>query len=511
MTPVLELRNVNKSFPGVRALDDVQFNVFPGEIHALLGENGAGKSTLIKIVSGVYEPDSGLLKVLGEESRFQSPLEAQAAGIATIYQELLLFPALTVAENIFVGHPPRNRFGGIDWSTMRQKASDLLASLDIHDLDPAQIVGALSIGNRQRVEIAKALSRDAKLLIMDEPTAALTEADVERLFDIVRKLRERDAGIVYISHRLEEVFELADRVTVLRDGGYVGTKRIEETNRDDLISMMVGRIIDALFPKTKVDPGETVLEVEHLDRPPQTRDVSLSVRGGEIVGLAGLVGSGRSELAQVIFGVTPADAGTIRLAGKQVNIKNPREAKALGIAYLPEDRGLQGLIRPMTLRENLSLAVLERLAKASFVGLQDERTLAKDAIDKFGIRASSTEQVVNKLSGGNQQKTVVAKWLATNPRILIMDEPTRGVDVGAKAEIHRLMGELVEQGLAILMISSELPEIMGMSDRILVMREGRIVAEFRRDEASQEEIAAAMMGADASIRSTADHAELAGA
>ena len=511
MTPVLELRNVDKSFPGVRALDGVQFNVFPGEIHALLGENGAGKSTLIKIVSGVYEPDSGILKVRGEELRFQSPLEAQAIGIATIYQELLLFPALTVAENIFAGHPPRNRFGGIDWSTMRQKASDLLASLDIHDLDPAQIVGALSIGNRQRVEIAKALSRDAKLLIMDEPTAALTEADVERLFDIVRNLREREVGIVYISHRLEEVFELADRVTVLRDGGYVGTMRIEETNRDDLISMMVGRTIDALFPKTKVDPGETVLEVEHLDRPPQTRDVSLSVKGGEIVGLAGLVGSGRSELAQVLFGVTPADAGTIRLAGQQVNIKSPREAKALGIAYLPEDRGLQGLIRPMTLRENLSLAVLERLAKASFIDLRNERALAKDAIDKFGIRASGTEQVVNKLSGGNQQKAVVAKWLATNPRVLIMDEPTRGVDVGAKAEIHRLMGELVEQGLAILMISSELPEIMGMSDRILVMREGRIVAEFKRDEADQEEIAAAMMGADARDRRALDHAEIAGA
>jgi ABC-type sugar transport system ATPase subunit len=495
MTPILELRHISKSFPGVRALDDVQFDVVAGEVHALLGENGAGKSTLIKIMSGVYQPDVGSLLVDGRDARFQSPLAAQAAGIATIYQELLLFPALTVAENIMIGHPSRNRFGGIDWPAMRRKASNLLESLDIHDLDPNEILGRLSIGNRQRVEIAKALSRDARILIMDEPTAALTEADVAQLFDIVRKLRERDAGIIYISHRLDEVFELADRVTVLRDGTYIGTKPVSETSRGDLISMMVGRTIDALFPKNKVDLGDVVLKVEGLDRPPQTKDVSFSIRSGEIVGLAGLVGSGRSELAQAIFGVTPADRGCIFLVGEKVTIESPGQAKALGIAYVPEDRGLQGLIKPMTLRENISLSILERLTSGMFVNQRDEHRLAHDAIERFGIRASSPEQVVNKLSGGNQQKTVLAKWLATNPRLLIMDEPTRGVDVGAKAEIHRLMGELVERGLAILMISSELPEIIGMSDRILVMREGRIVAEFARGEADQKEIAAAMMGA----------------
>ena len=510
MTPILELKNIGKSFPGVKALDDVRFDVLPGEVHALLGENGAGKSTLIKIVSGVYQPDGGVLTVHGNEVSFQSPLEAQAAGIATIYQELLLFPALTVAENVFMGHPPRNRFGGVDWQEMRRKAAELLDSLDIHDLNSTQIVGALSIGNRQRVEIAKALSRDARLLIMDEPTAALTEADVERLFDIVRKLRMRDVGIVYISHRLEEVFELADRVTVLRDGSYVGTKSVTKTTRDDLISMMVGRTIDALFPKKKVKFGDVVLKVQGLDRPPLTKDVSFSIRGGEIVGLAGLVGSGRSELAQAIFGVAPADSGEIYLADEKVDIASPRDAKALGIAYVPEDRGIQGLIRPMTLRENVSLVVLERLASGMIINRNDERVLAETAIDQFGIRASSAEQVVDKLSGGNQQEAVLAKWLATKPRILIMDEPTRGVDVGAKAEIHRLMGELVEQGLAILMISSELPEVLGMSDRIMVMREGRIVAEFGRDQADQEEIAAAMMGARHSDQSPMDRINAAG-
>jgi rhamnose transport system ATP-binding protein len=495
MTPVLKIENVSKSFPGVKALDDVHFEVLPGEVHALLGENGAGKSTLIKIISGVYRPDEGSVSVLDKDVSFQSPLEAQAAGIATIYQELLLFPALSVAENIFMGHPPLTRSGTVDWQAMRQETEDLLASLDIHDLEPTEIVGGLSIGNRQRVEIAKALSRDARILIMDEPTAALTEADVERLFDIVRRLRDRGVGIIYISHRLEEVFELADRVTVLRDGGFVGTSPVAEISKDDLISMMVGRTIETLFPKVTVEPGEIVLKVEALNRLPLTLDVSFSIRAGEIVGLAGLVGSGRSELAQAIFGVLPADSGDVILNGQKVGIQNPRHARELGIAYVPEDRGTQGLIRPMTLRENVSLAVLEHLTWGRFIDSQRERSLVEEAIQRFAIRASSSEQVVNKLSGGNQQKAVIAKWLATEPKLLIMDEPTRGVDVGAKAEIHRLMGKLVERGLAILMISSELPEILGMSDRILVMREGRLVAEFSREEADQEEIAAAMMGA----------------
>ena len=494
--PVLELRDIGKSFPGVQALKGVRFDMRAGEVHALLGENGAGKSTLIKIVSGVHAPDQGDIRIDGKEVSFASPLEAQRAGIATIYQELLLFPALSVAENIFMGHAPHNRFG-IDWAKMRAQARDLLASLDIRDLDVDETVGTLSVGNRQRVEIAKALSQNARSLIMDEPTAALTEHDVERLFGIVRLLRARGVGIVYISHRLEEIFLLADRVTVFRDGEYVATKPVRETNRDELIQMMVGRRIDALFPKIEAPIGAPVLELRNIRRKPTTNGVSLTLRAGEIVGLAGLVGSGRSELAQVIFGIMPADSGEIRFGGASVGIRGPAQAKRLGIAYVPEDRGTQGLVRPMPLKENVSLAVLARVSRHAFIDRAAEAALAVDSIRKFGIRASGIGQVVNKLSGGNQQKVVLGKWLASSPKVLILDEPTRGIDVGAKAEIHRLMSELARQGIAILMISSELTEIMGMSDRILVMREGRIVAEFARAGATQEAIAAAMMSSAA--------------
>lgn len=493
MQPILQLEHISKSFPGVKALDDVHFDMLPGEVHALLGENGAGKSTLIKIVSGVYRPDSGTIRINGEPVQLSNPREAQSHGIATIYQELLLYPELTVAENIFMGHAPRARFGAIDWAAMNQRASEILASLNIHDLDVTRKVGTLTVGNRQRVEIAKALSQNAKILIMDEPTAALTEADVVRLFNIVRLLRERSVGIVYISHRLEEVFMLADRVTVLRDGQYVDTKPVIETDHDDLISMMVGRTIDNLFPKLHAEIGAPVLEVRDLVRHPLTRGVSFTLRAGEIIGLAGLVGSGRSEVAQVIFGITPAESGQILIDGKPVQIKSPGQAMQMGIAYVPEDRGTQGLIRQMRIRENISLSVLERLSTYGFISRRKEQSLARGSIEQFNIRAYSTEQIVNKLSGGNQQKVVVGKWLASGPRVLIMDEPTRGIDVGAKAEIHRLMSELAQRGLAILMISSELPEIMGMSDRILVMRGGTIAAEYSRDEATQEHIAAAMM------------------
>jgi rhamnose transport system ATP-binding protein len=491
--PVLALADVSKSFPGVRALKSVRFDMQAGEVHALLGENGAGKSTLIKIISGVHRPDLGSIRIDGREVAFASPLEAQRAGIATIYQELLLFPELTVAENIFMGHAPRTRLGAIDWGQMRLEARALLASLDIRDLDVNQVVGTLSVGNRQRVEIAKALSQNARILIMDEPTAALTEHDVARLFDIVRLLRARSVGIVYISHRLEEVFLLADRVTVFRDGEYVATKAVAETNRDDLIQMMVGRKIDALFPKADVPIGEPVLELRDIVRKPVANGVSLTLRAGEILGLAGLVGSGRSELAQAVFGITPADSGEIRLGGRAVRIRNPAEAKRLGIAYVPEDRGTQGLVRPMPLKDNVSLAVLGRIARHTLIDRAAEVRLAEESIRRFDIRASGIEQIVAKLSGGNQQKVVLSKWLARAPKLLILDEPTRGIDVGAKAEIHRLMGELARQGLAILMISSELTEIMGMSDRILVMREGRIAAEFARGAATQEAIVAAMM------------------
>ncbi|MCA0457431.1 MAG: sugar ABC transporter ATP-binding protein [Chloroflexi bacterium] len=503
MTPILELENISKSFPGVKALNDVRFSIEAGEVHALLGENGAGKSTLIKIISGVHKPDTGVIRWEGQPVVFNNPREAQAHGVATIYQELSLYPELTVAENIFMGHAPKRSIGPlkiVDWNTINARALELLHSLNIHDMDVRRKVGTLNVGNRQRVEIAKALSINARVLIMDEPTAALTEADVERLFGIVRILKQRGVAIIYISHRLQEVFELADRVTVLRDGHYVNTKPVSETREPELVSMMVGRTIDNLFPKLDSSPGKTVLEVRNLNRGATTQNVSFTVRAGEIVGMAGLVGSGRSETAQTIFGITPAESGEIIVDGQKVSINDPGKAVKLGIAYVPEDRGTQGLIKQMNIRENASLAVLKALSRASFINFGGERKLATDAIKQMSIRAYSAEQIVNKLSGGNQQKVVISKWLASKPKLLIMDEPTRGIDVGAKSEIHRLMSELaVQQGLAILMISSELPEVLGMSDRVLVMREGHIAAEFTRKEATQERVVTAMMSEAAKV------------
>ncbi len=492
--PRLEVREISKSFPGVRALTEVSFDVRAGEVHALLGENGAGKSTLIKIMSGVYQPDRGAILVDGQETRFSGPEGARQAGVATIYQELLLFPELSVAENIFLGHAPKASFGRIDLTAMREKARALLASLEIDDLDADETVGRLSVGNRQRVEILRALSLDARVLIMDEPTAALTEADVRRLFDIVRRLRARGVGIVYISHRMDEIFEISDRVTVLRDGAFIGTRTTSATTSGELVEMMVGRRIEALFPKIEVAIGAPVLEARDLVAKPMTRGVSLTVYAGEIVGLGGLVGSGRSELAQTLFGITPAESGEITLNGRSAIIRSPAAARALGIAYVPEDRGTQGLVRPMSVLHNFSLASLHRLTRAGFIDRAAERRLAESAVKQFDVRTSSLNEVAGRLSGGNQQKIVLGKWLANRPRLLILDEPTRGIDVGAKAEIHRLMGELARGGVAILMISSELPEVLGMSDRVLVMREGRIVAEFSRAQATSSAVGAAMMG-----------------
>jgi len=515
MTALLELANISKSFPGVKALEDVHFSTDAGQVHALVGENGAGKSTLIKVISGVYQADSGTIHMDGEEVTFGSPHEAQAAGIATMYQELSLYPELTVAENIFMGHAPMRRAGPVqvvDWGEMNRRSQEILASLNIHDMDVHRKVGALNVGNRQRVEIAKALSLNAKVLIMDEPTAALTESDVEQLFDIVRLLKERGVAVIYISHRLIEVFQLADKVTVLRDGKFVDAKPVSETDEGDLIRMMVGRTITDLFPKLPSEVGDAVLEVKDLNRHPQTEDISFTVRSGEIVGMAGLVGSGRSETAQVVFGILSADSGEILVEGKAVKVKSPTQAMKLGIAYVPEDRGTQGLVREMRIRENLSMPILDSLTRFGMVMKRQERKLGEDLIEQLNIIATSGEQVVNKLSGGNQQKVVVGKWLATKPKVLIVDEPTRGVDVGAKAEIHRLLSELAQQGLGILMISSELPEVLGMSDRILVMRNSRLVGEFSREEATQENVGEAMMSdqngavATAAVASTEERA-----
>ncbi len=507
MATLLELANISKSFPGVKALEDVHFATDAGQVHALVGENGAGKSTLIKVISGVHPADNGTIHMDGELVRFRSPHEAQAHGIATMYQELSLYPELSVAENIFMGHAPMRKAGPtqvIDWGEMTRRSEEILASLNIHDMDVRRKVGSLNVGNRQRVEIAKALSLDAKVLIMDEPTAALTESDVAKLFGIVRLLRERGVAVIYISHRLVEVFQLADKVTVLRDGRLVDSKPVSETDEDDLIRMMVGRTITDLFPKLPTEVGGPVLEARGLNRHPQTKDVSFTVRSGEIVGMAGLVGSGRSETAQVIFGILKPDSGDVLVEGQRVNIKSPAQAMKLGIAYVPEDRGTQGLVREMRIRENLSMAVLDTFTRFGIVIKRNERKSGEQLIEQLNIIATSGEQVVNKLSGGNQQKVVVGKWLASKPKMLIVDEPTRGVDVGAKAEIHRLLSELAQQGLGILMISSELPEVLGMSDRILVMRSSRLVAEFSRAEATQENVGAAMMS-DQQSTAAGDH------
>ena len=449
-TPLLEVRGIEKSFPGVRALSGVSFDVRPGEVHALLGENGAGKSTLIKIVSGVYQPEVGSILVNGTRVDFSSPDDARRAGVATIYQELLLFPELSVAENIFLGHAPLAGAGRIDWRAMRTEAGRLLDSLEIDDLSPDQIVGVLTVGNRQRVEILRALSHDARILIMDEPTAALTESDVTRLFDVVRRLKQRGVGIVYISHRLDEIFAIADRVTVLRDGAYVGSREVADTNVGELVQMMVGRRLESLFPKTVAPIGAPVLEARGLVRRPLTRGVSLTVRAGEIVGLAGLVGSGRSELAQTLFGMTPSESGEIRLNGESVRIDSPETARAKGIAYVPEDRGTQGLVRGMSVLHNFSLAALGSLSRAGFIDRAAERRMALEGVARFSVKTSSVDEIAGRLSGGNQQKIVLGKWLANNPKLLILDEPTRGIDVGAKAEIHRLMSQLAAEGVAIL-------------------------------------------------------------
>ena len=491
------LAHITKSFTGLKVVKDVSFDVRPGEVHALLGENGAGKSTLIKIMAGLYQPDEGEIAVNGTPTKFATPRDAHVAGIATVHQELLLFPELTVAENIFLGQTPKTKLGMLDWPAMRSRARALLDSLDSPELDIDAKVGTLSVANRQRVEIARSLSQDARVVIMDEPTAALADADVARLMDIVRRLKSRGVAIVYVSHRMPEIFALADRVTVLRDGARVGTKDIGEVDEGVLVNMMVGRVIDRLYPKKLGESGASILELREISHRSAVRDISFELRRGEILGIAGLVGSGRTELALTIFGITPATSGTILLEGKPVRIGSPEAARDLGIAYIPEDRGTQGLIRTQTIAENVALANLKKLTRGLFIDAAKLLRSARQAIERFGIKARGPQQVVRELSGGNQQKVVLSKWLSTDPRILIMDEPTRGIDVGAKAEIHQLMRKLAGEGMAILMISSELPEVLGMSDRVLVMNGGRIVAGFGEDEATPEAVGAAMTHANA--------------
>ena len=495
MDLLMSLSGISKAFAGNKVLKGVSFDLRPGEVHALLGENGAGKSTLIKIIAGVHHPDEGSIRVGDKELTAMTPKIARDNGIAIVYQELLLFPELTVAENIFLGQPPLKPWGGIDWAETRRRSRELLDSLEGQAIDVDVKIASLSVANRQRVEIAKALAQQARVLVMDEPTASLTDSDVQQLMRLVRMLKSRGVGIVYVSHKLPEIFELADRVTVIRDGAHVATVPIGEVDERKLVNMMVGRSIDQLFPKVDAVVGKPLLELDNVSFNNVVRDISFTLRAGEILGVAGLVGSGRTEMALTIFGITPATGGTIKVDGKPVSITTPTQARDLGIAYVPEDRGLQGLVRPQTISQNVVHAVLDRITHNLIVNSAEEKVLADDAIARLGIRTRGAHQVARELSGGNQQKVVLGKWLATKPRILIMDEPTRGIDVGAKSEIHALMSKLAGEGLAILMISSELPEVLGMSDRVIVMREGRIVGEFDREAATPDAVGAAMTAA----------------
>ncbi|NMB88540.1 MAG: sugar ABC transporter ATP-binding protein [Chloroflexi bacterium] len=484
---ILELRNISKRFSGVEVLHGVSFSLRPGEVHALLGENGAGKSTLVKVMTGIHQPDGGEIYLNGERVTFDDTLASRQAGITAIYQELSLFPDLDVAENIFIGRQPTTRAGRIDWKTLYREAGRLLDSLGVQ-LDLKQKARSLSIAQQQMVEIARAFSVNARILIMDEPTSALTLNEVSDLFKLVRRLRDEGTAITFISHRLEELYELADRVTILRDGYYVDTRPIQGVERDELIRMMVGRTISNLFPKQDVPAGETVLKVKNLTRSGVFRNISFELRKGEILGMAGLVGAGRTDVARALFGVEPATSGSIEIEDREVKITSPEQAIRMGVAYVPEDRQAHGLIPPMSIVANISLPLLKEYATAGWVKERDERSSTYEAARQMELRAKNMWQKARELSGGNQQKVVLAKWLATQPRILILDEPTRGIDVGTKAAVHALMSKLAAEGMAILMISSELPEVLGMSDRVLVMREGQITAHFTRQEATQEKI-----------------------
>jgi len=494
--PLLELRAITKSYGGVHALADVSFAIQAGSVHALVGENGAGKSTLVKIITGVVEPDEGEVLIDGEPVWIGDAQTAHKLGIVAMYQEPTVFPDLSVAENVFAGRHPRSRLRTVDWGAMQSQAMRILRELGV-DFGPDTPVRGLGVADRQLLEIAKALSTNARLLIMDEPTAALSPNEVDNLFVTVRKLRDRGVAVIYISHRLEEVGELADTVTVLRDGRHIETRAARELSHGEIIRLMVGRSLDALFPKEEAEIGDVVFRANGLTRRGIFADVSFELRRGEIVGLAGFVGAGRTEVAMSIFGVDPLDGGRLEIQGRPFRPRSPRAALHRGLAYLPEDRLHQGLVQPMSVSDNLSMAVLPELTPGGFLRPRRERALARRFMEQLRIKATSPAQVVRSLSGGNQQKVVLGKWLAAEPRILILDEPTHGVDVGTKADVHRTISHLATQGLTILLISSELPEILGMSDRVLVMREGRLVAELSRAEATQERVIQAAAGVEA--------------
>ena len=493
-TPLLRLTAITKSFLAVRALKGVSFDLRPGEVHALLGENGAGKSTLIKVITGAHRPDGGTIETAGEKVDHLTPRSAHVLGIAAIYQQPALFPDLSVAENIALALEPATPARRVRWNERRARASALLERVGAK-IDAEAEVRSLSMPEQQLVEIAKALGTGARILIMDEPTASLTQTEVQLLLQVVRDLRAQGVGVIYISHRLDEIFEVADRVTVLRDGESVGTHPVSGMDEAALIRLMIGREVSAIYPPSERAPSEVVLAVRQLACGASgLRDVSFEVRAGEIFGLAGLVGAGRTELARVLFGLTPADAGTIALRGQTVRIRDPRDAIAHGISYVPEDRRRHGVILEMPIAANMTMAIHPRLFPGAWLRFDAERALAQKYIRDLAVKTPSGELPGGALSGGNQQKVALARWLATEPKVLILDEPTQGVDVGAKAEIHKIIRRLAAEGLAVIMISSDLPEILGMSDRIGVMRGGTLTAILDGPSADAHSVMAAALG-----------------
>lgn len=483
----IEMRGIDKSFGSNQVLKQAGFTLESGEVHALMGENGAGKSTLMKILTGVYTKDAGTVLVDGKEVNYKNPQEAEKAGIVFIYQELNVMFDLTVEENLFMGKEIHGKFGICDKKAMQKKAQEALNILGVN-ISSKTVMAELSVGQQQMVEICKALMADAKVIIMDEPTAALTQSETVALFKVIESLRKKGVSMVYISHRMEEIFELCDRITVLRDGSYIGVKNIPETNMNEIVKMMIGREIGERYPSRNVKIGKEVLKVKELTRKGTFHDVNFSVRAGEVLGVSGLMGAGRTEIMQAIFGNLSYESGTIEIDGKEVKISNPRQAMEHGIGFITEDRKTEGLMLDKSIRENISLCNLRRISKSSVISREAEKNMVAEAIKDLHIKCFGSYHECNNLSGGNQQKVVLAKWILTNPKILILDEPTRGVDIGAKKEIYSIINKLAAQGVAIIMVSSELPEVLGMSDNIMVVREGEVRGIISYEEANQERV-----------------------
>jgi rhamnose transport system ATP-binding protein len=493
MQPVLSLRGISKSFPGVKALQDVQLDLYPGQVTALVGENGAGKSTIVKVLTGIYQPEAGTISVEGVTMAFASPDAAARAGVTAIHQETVLFDELSVAENIWLGHAPRGRFGLIDRAAMRAKSVDLLRSINA-DLDPDMLLKELGIASKHLVAIARALSIDARVVIMDEPTAALSHKEIHELYELVDTLKAQGKAILFISHKFDEIFRIADRFTVFRDGQFVSDGKIADITEGQLVHMMVGRAVDQIFPHRTHNVGDEVLQVAGYSHPTEFADIGFSLKKGEILGFYGLVGAGRSEVMQALFGITKPSKGACKIDGKIAVLRSTADAIGAGIVYVPEDRGKQGAVKGLPIFQNVTLPSLAQTSRAGFLRLAEEFALARKYTHRLNLRAASLDQDVGLLSGGNQQKVVIAKWLATKPRVIILDEPTKGIDIGSKAAVHEFMAELASEGLAVIMVSSEIPEVLGMSDRVIVMREGRIVAKVSGEQMTPETLVRAAAG-----------------